>query len=376
VKRRGLGLAASCLVSGCAASGAGAIASQARTGTPTPTANPADTKAADLRIRLDLLLGEHVMVVAKQAAAAVNRNDEYAGYALLLTTNGSALVGVLRSAFGNDAATQFEQAWSAQNALLADYTIGLVTHNSSRSAAAAAGLQKSFVPQFAQVLATLTQAPIDTMTQAATRQVSGLKTVVDDQAARSYSKLYADLRTAYTDSAGIGDTLATVIATAFPDKFPGSPSSAAAGDRVALNAILQEHSYLATMATDAAAAGRLAEKPAATSALGANAEALNRLFGRLVGGASAAGFEQVWGARDSNLVGYAAKGDAVSRQALSGEFVTGFQGVVPAAAGAALDQVTATIRVIDDQRARSYARVAGDDRAAAAAMQALADRID
>ena len=51
-----------------------------------------DSKAADLRVRLDLLLGEHVIVIAKDSlAATANRADEYAGYATLLTVNGNDL---------------------------------------------------------------------------------------------------------------------------------------------------------------------------------------------------------------------------------------------------------------------------------------------
>jgi hypothetical protein len=39
------------------------------------------------------------------------------------------------------------------------------------------------------------------------------------------------------------------------------------------------------------------------------------------------------------------------------------------------DQALATVKVIDDQRAKNFKQVAGDDRAAAAGMQAVADRI-
>ena len=42
---------------------------------------------------------------------------------------------------------------------------------------------------------------------------------------------------------------------------------------------------------------------------------------------------------------------------------------------AARDQALATIKVIDDQRAKAFKAIAADDRAAAAAMQPIADRI-
>jgi hypothetical protein len=49
--------------------------------------------------------------------------------------------------------------------------------------------------------------------------------------------------------------------------------------------------------------------------------------------------------------------------------------VAPLASDTAREQVLSTIKVIDDQRAKNFKLVAGDDRAAAAGMQAVADRI-
>ena len=63
---------------------------------PSPT--PANSKAADLRTKLDLILGEHLMVVAKQATAAANKTDEHAAYTSLLIANTNSLVDIVRSA--------------------------------------------------------------------------------------------------------------------------------------------------------------------------------------------------------------------------------------------------------------------------------------
>jgi len=128
----------------------------------TPGPNPADSKAADLRIRLDLLLGEHVVVVAKQAVAAANHTDEYTGYATLLTTNADATVDVMRSAYGNTAATQLDQVWRIENGYVIDYTIGVVTHNDAGRAALRAWVGK-FCDAYAAhgaVLRVLTQAEV------------------------------------------------------------------------------------------------------------------------------------------------------------------------------------------------------------------------
>src|ERR1700680_4360298 len=91
----------------------GPQASATRVSSSPVAVNPADSKAADLRTRLDLLLGEHLMVVAKESAAAVAHNDEYTGY-LTLLTNSTGLTDLMRSAFGDTGAGQFQQLGAAR----------------------------------------------------------------------------------------------------------------------------------------------------------------------------------------------------------------------------------------------------------------------
>jgi hypothetical protein len=376
VKSLGMLLAAAFLVVACSTSCSATTGAPVGIGTPTPSVNPADSKAVDLRVRLDLLLGEHVMVVAKQAAAAANHNDEYTGYLTLLTTNGTDLEEVIGSSFGNQAATQFKQAWDIQNGYLVDYTIGVVNHNASKSNGAMSGLQNGFVPQFAQVMLSLTRLPADATTQLATQRVLDLKTVLDDELAQSFGRMYLDLHAAYVDGSRIGDALATQIAQLYPDKFPGEPSGKAADVRVSLNAALQEHAYLATMATDAVAGKRAADGAAALGALAGNRQALVTVLGGLLGVAAEARLAELWGTVDAELIVYAGSGDAGTASKLSDDFASHISALVSDAAGAGRDQVLATIKVIDDQRSKSYKQVAGDDHAAASAIQPLADRID
>ena len=359
----------------CASPGSGSVHSPIPASSPTPRATPADSKAADLRVRLDLLLGEHIMVVAKQAVAAVNHTDEYAGYATLLTTNSTAMVDVVRSAYGNTSATQFEQVWRVQDQYLIDYTIGVVTHNDAKSNGAMSGLVNGFVPQFAQLITSLTQIPADLVTQLETQHLAEMKVTIDDEVAQSYAKFYPDVRTAYAKTTALGNRLATRMAQQFPDKFPGDPSESAIDTRVSLNSLLQEHSYLATMTTDAVVAGRTAEQNAAATALGANAAELGKLFTDLLGGTAGTQVAELWGAGSADLIAYATSGDVTAKKGLTDKFITRFYAVAPTASDAARDQVTAMIKVIDDQRAKASKSIAGDDRAAATGMQGIADRI-
>ena len=360
---------------------------------PQPSPSPAlvlasDSKAADLRTRLDLLLGEHVFLIAKESAAAAGtRTDEYTAYTSLLTTNGSDLTNLMSSAFGDTAGAQFDQIWSASNGFFVDYTVGLVTHNPDKANGAISNLTKTFVPQFAQFIATQSQLPLDPITQLSTEQVLESKALIDDQAAQSYAKAYIDLLAAYAQTSRIGDAIATRIAQKFPDKFPGDAGGKAAGLRVALNEMLQEHAYLATMVTGAAVAGRAAEQTAAVKALAGNEDALGTSFSSLFGSAGGTQFDRLWSAKDAALVAYATATDASGRQgalsALVDTYVSQFAGLVNDATGvtdttvtaATRTQVQATVAVIDDQRSKAFAQMAPDDRTAAEAMQALADRV-
>jgi hypothetical protein len=363
------------LIAACSSAGSSSVQSPVPLSSPTPSPTPADSKAGDLRTRFDLLLAEHVMVVAKQAVEASNHTDEYAGYATLLTTNATALVDIVRSAYGNTSATQFEQVWRIQDGYLIDYTIGVVTHNDAKSNGAMSGLATGFVPQFAQLITTLTQIPGDQVTPLETAHIAEMKKMIDDGVAQSYAKMYPDLRTAYANMSTVGDRLAIKMAQQFPDKFPGDPSDKAIDTRVSLNNLLQEHSYLATMTTDAVVAGRTSEQNAAAAALGANAAALGKLFTDFLGGTAGTQVTELWGARSADLIAYATSADATARLSLTDKFITRFYAVAPTASDAAREQVLATIRVIDDQRSKNLKLVAGDDRAAATGMQGIADRI-
>jgi hypothetical protein len=363
------------LLTACSMWGSGPIQSPIPIASPSPSPPPSNSKAADLRTKMDLLLGEHVMVVAKQATAAASKTEEHAAYASLLIANTTSLVDLIRSAYGNTAATQFEKSWGIQNGYLVDYTIGLVSHNDAKSNGAKSGLANGFVPEFAKLITSLTQIPVDQMTQLETRHVTAVQTVIEDAAEQSTTKLFVDLRTAYASALAIGDPVVTRTVQLFPDKFPGDAASKAADVRVSLNFLLQEHSYLATMATDAAAASRINEQSGAAAALSANADALGKLFADTMGAGAGTQIAQLWGARNSDLIAYATSGDATARQNLTEKFVTKFYGLAPNASDTLRDQALATIKVIDDQRAKNFKVVAGDDRAAAAAMQAVADHI-
>jgi hypothetical protein len=85
--------------------------------------------------------------------------------------------------------------------------------------------------------------------------------------------------------------------------------------------------------------------------------------------------QQVWADELSALQRYASTGDGVSKSALTESFVSKFSGLTKVSPGIVSNQVNATIKVIDDQRAKNLDAVAGDDRTAATSMAPLADSL-
>lgn len=345
----------------CACSGSVPVT----TATPTPTLSQAETPAADLRVHADLLFGEHAFAIAKLAlAAAGGRKDEYHSYATLLAVNGGDLEALLRSAVGETAGARFGDAWAQQNNSLVDYIVASVTRDQNALAAAAASLTGTSVTQIASALQSGTSMPSDQATQLAGGIVSSLKLVIDDAAGGAFSKVYDDTAAAHAQAVAVADAVVNLVALEFHDRFPGDPKDKAAEFRATMNVRLQEQAYLITMASDAVVASTPADVRGAYATLATNVQALSSSFGAVFGDAAGSQFAGMWAAVASSMGSYAKSGDPAERQ-----------GVVSRAAPEVADAVQALLTVIDDQRTKTYGKLATDDRAAATATAAAGDAI-
>ena len=331
---------------------------------PSPT-SAAHTPAADLRTRLDVLLSEQVMIIAKQAAAAVNHSDEYTAYTSLLAANSADLTILIARAFGNTAGVQFGQVWNSQNGFLVDYAIGIATHNDDKSKSAIASLNDTFTPQFAQLAESLTRVPASLFAGLLRQQFVLEKSSLDALAAGDFTSYYLELNYAYSWIDRVGDVLVEQIATQFADKYPGDPLADTVNSRVLMNLVLQQHAYLETMATDATLNGRAADKAGALVALGTNSNWLQSVT-------DDQRFALVWSRESGALLDYAVRGDTASKSALTNTLVAELTNVTPHAAGPIANHESAMIKVVDDQRAKAKS-LADDDRAAATSMQPIAD---
>ncbi len=348
-----------------------------------------DSAAADLRTKLDLALGEHIVFAAKATEAALGgRTAEFAAYGDLLNKNGTDIGAMIGSVYGQPAADQFNQIWSAHNGFFVDYTTGVAKKDQAMQDKAVKDLTTIYVPQFADFISGATGLDKAAVTDLTTQHVLQTKAIVDAQAKGDWKAAYAALHTAYGHMQMIGDAIAPAIAAKFPDKVAGDAKNKGVDFRVALNELLQEHLYLASDATDAALAGRADEFAAAGDALNTNGTDIGAALGSLYGQPAADQFNQIWSAHNGFFVDYttgvAKKDQAMQDKAvkdLTTVYLPQFSAFLAGATDLPVDAVTSLVKehvlttkaIVDAQAKKDWTAAAAADRTAGQHMEMIGD---
>ena len=351
------------------------------------TAVDITSDAANLRIDLNYLLGEHQILAAKATGAALGgRTDQFDAYGGLLNTNGTDLGAAIGSIYGTEAQDEWNRIWSAHNGFFVDYTTGVATGDDAMQSTAVENLTTVYVPEFSAFLAGATGLPEDAVAGLLTAHVLHTKDVVDAQAAGDFDAAYADIREAYAHISMIGDALAPVIAET--NDIAGDADNAGVDFRSTLNQYLQEHLFLASFATDAALGARDDEFASAGTALNTNGTDLGAAIGGLFGSEAQDEWNRIWSAHNGFFVDYTtgvAKSDEEMKSAavenLTTVYVPEFSAFLAGATGLPEDtladliteHVLTTKAIVDAQGAGDVAGAAEADRMAAMHMRMLAD---
>ena len=349
--------------------------------TSSPSGVPAsNSPAASVRARMVTLMGEHTYVVAKLAiAAAAGRKDEYTSYAGLLATNSDDIANVFGRAVGQGQGAKFGKTWLLGDSFFVDYMVAVTTRQQGLANAALENINRKYVPQMAQDMSSPLNISTNTANRLVTDQAAATKQLIDDIASGTPAAFYPDARAAYAKAAAMGGAVAEAIAWKFPDKYPGDVSGSGAKMRAQLDSLLQEHAYLLSMATDAAATGATAATGAAVIALHASTQDLSHLIAEIFGASAGAQAGPLWNDEDTSFVAYAKAADDASKatalhalnQTSTPALMTFLNGLHVTADVASVTQQT--IGVIDDQRAKSYGVVAAEDRQSAALLVSVGD---
>lgn len=348
-----------------------------------------DGSAAGLRVALNRLLGEHVLLAMSATNAALDgRTADFEAAAAALDNNTLDLTSAITAVYGEDAGAAFLELWREHIGFFVDYTTATAAADSAGQQAALDNLA-DYGKSFAEFLSGATGLPTDVLEGNLQMHVESLITVIDAQAAGDEVAQYTGLRAAYHHMASTAAALSGAIAGQNPDTFTGDSTSSAAELRVMLNNLLGEHLFLAATATDEALNGNTAGFEAAAAALEENTVELGEAITSVYGEDAGQAFLDQWRAHIGYFVDYtqaSAAGDESGKEAaaenLSG-YVTDFAAFLAGATGLPVEALEAGLQehvrglsaVIDAQAAEDATAAYGELRPAYLHMQSLADAL-
>ncbi len=354
-----------------------------------PNGATSATKAAELRASLNYLLGEHILLASSATGAALaGREAQFKAAAAALDGNSVDISKAIGSVYGQGAQDAFLPLWRRHIGFAVDYTVGVATKDKAKQDKAVGDLMQ-YTQDFGAFLASANpNLPKDAVADLVKKHVLTLKDVIDAQAAGDQAKAFSATRTAYAHMGMIADPLAGAIVKQFPDKFPGSTMTAAAGLRSTLTMAFQEHTYLAARATGAALGARDPEFKAAAGALDANGVDISKAIGSVYGQGAEDAFLPLWrrhiGFVVDYTVGVATKDKAKQDKAVQdlvgysqdfGAFLASANPNLPkdVVAGLVKDHILTLKPVIDAQAAGDQPKVYAMLRSATGHMRMIAD---
>jgi len=186
--------------------------------TEAPTAS---TPAADLRVTLDRLLGEHAVLAMNAMRQGHDGDPAFEATAAALEENTVALGEAIGSVYGSEAQDGFLQMWRDHIGFFVDLTVATAGDDQAGRRAALdqlAGYQQAFSAFLAGANPNL---PEDTLNTALGAHIDQLVAFLDAHAAGDHAEANAAYREAYEHMFMTGDALAGGIVAQFPENFQG-----------------------------------------------------------------------------------------------------------------------------------------------------------
>jgi hypothetical protein len=251
--------------------------------------------ATDLRAKLEQLLGQHVILTVRLTRARLRGDGDLAQSAdEALSKNTAALGELIGTAYGAEAAEEFEQLWFGHVTYLFNYSRGVADEDEAAKSQARRQLDDytTNLSQFLQV-ATDGAAPASVVGPELQMHVDQLLQQVDAYARADYDRAFALERQSYAHMFPLGKALAAGILTGGGAALPVDFDSPARQLQSRLGLLLGEH---AELAVDAMRSGisNSPDFPAAGAALDANTREITAMIESVFGAASAGSFQALW----------------------------------------------------------------------------------
>ena len=174
---------------------------------------------SDLRLSLDRLLGEHVVLAAEAMRAGVRQSPAFEAARESIYANSADLEAAIADIYGADTGRQFEDVWNEHvDAYLA--FVKALGSNDDAKREASLGRLHAYHDQIAQLLARanplLDGAAVGDLIR---RHVQALITQAEATAADDPARAIAATRDGYEGSFEVGAALAEAIGRQFPERF-------------------------------------------------------------------------------------------------------------------------------------------------------------
>jgi hypothetical protein len=179
--------------------------------------------AADLRVTLDKLLGEHALLAMFATQKGFGDEKDFEAIAAALDANSVDLSEAIGSVYGEEAGKEFidgDALWRAHIGFFVDYTVALAKKDKAGQDKAVNNLM-GYVEAFSAFLSDATGLPQAALRESISEHVTQLKGQIDAYAAGDYEQAYALAREAYAHMVMTGDTLSGAIVKQSPEKFEG-----------------------------------------------------------------------------------------------------------------------------------------------------------
>ncbi|HVM16156.1 MAG TPA: hypothetical protein VM290_01055 [Gaiellaceae bacterium] len=179
--------------------------------------------AADLRLTLGRLLGEHTILAIAATQKGYDGEMDFEQIAAALDANSVELAEAIGSVYGEEAKTTFldgENMWRDHIRFFVEYTTALAKNDEAAQNQAVQNLQ-AYVGTFSAFLAEATGLPEEALTEGITEHVNQLKGQIDAYAAGDHAEAYELTRQAYHHMWETGTTLSGAIVEQDPESFSG-----------------------------------------------------------------------------------------------------------------------------------------------------------
>ena len=175
--------------------------------------------AANLRLTLDRLLGEHAILSAEGMRVGLTGSPDGAAVRGALDGNSTDLQAAIGQIYGDPAAAAFGPLWRAHIDAYYAYIQATASGDASAKESALATLH-AYPAQLAAFLSSaITDLPASAVEPMLAQHIDQLVGQVDAYAAHDYSKAIETTRAAYARMFMLGEALARAISRQFPDRF-------------------------------------------------------------------------------------------------------------------------------------------------------------